>query len=82
MDKNVFEIICECYKNVLEEAGIQKEITSETPVMGENGLDSMDIVNLIIEMEEHFNLDLDQYLLEIRNAKDIAQLVKIVEEIR
>lgn len=81
MEKSTFELVSQCYKNVLAEDGIIKEITPETPVMDEGGLDSMGIVSLIIELEDQFNLDLDDHLLEIRAAKNVSQLVTIIEEI-
>lgn len=79
MEKRTFELVSQCYKNVLAEDGIIKEITPETPVMDEGCLDSMGIVSLIIELEDQFNLDLDDHLLEIRAAKNVSQLVTIIE---
>lgn len=54
--------------------------TDETELTRENGIDSLGIVELVMELEEAFKIDLDSELMQIRKCQNISQLTKIIEE--
>lgn len=78
---NINESILECCKSVIEANNEQIMVNESTLISRENGIDSLAMVTLVIDIEEKFNIDLDEHLSEIRKCKTIGQLIEIVTEV-
>jgi acyl carrier protein len=52
----------------------QREVTESTNLIADLKLDSLDIAELVAEMEDHYNVVIPmENLMEIRTVRDIAQ---------
>ena len=80
MNKKAIDAIIENLHQILNESGIDADITEETELSRDMGVDSLGIVNLILGIEEDLEIDLDDYLVEIRNAKSVSDLIEIVNK--
>lgn len=79
MNDKVNDAIIKNFEQILDESGIEAVITEETELNRDMGIDSLGIVNLILGIEEELEIELDEYLLDVRNAKTIKELINIVE---
>lgn len=65
------KIICN-YADVKEE-----NITLNTNIKNELGLNSLELINLVVEIEDHFNLEIpDEEILGIETVDDAIKLIK------
>lgn len=64
--------------DIVKKISKNEKISLETKLGREEGIDSLGIVQLIIEVEESFNINCDEYLIDIRNASNIKALCNIV----
>ena len=55
-------------------------VSETTELTRDNGVDSLGIVNLILDIEDDLSIALDDYLVEIRNAKSVSELIEIVNK--
>lgn len=54
-----------------------KNITAESHLFNDMGLDSLDAVEIIIEIEDSFNIDLqDKESEEVQTVKDLIEIVE------
>ncbi len=74
------EAVLQCCTTVRKENGIAEEPDLSTQLTRENGIDSMGIVNLVIELEEALEIDLDQYLARIRGSRTVSELISVIRE--
>lgn len=72
--KTVEENIIDIVKKITE----KDEISLDTKLGRESGIDSLGIVTLIIEIEEMFKINCDDFIIQIRNAQDVKSLCEIV----
>lgn len=77
---NVEEIVLEVHTKLMQDEGIPKESCREMRVVRESGIDSLGIVTMVLEIEERLGVDLDSCLADIRRARTIDDIIKIVEE--
>lgn len=80
MNKKAIDAIIENLHQILNESGIDADITEETELSRDMGVDSLGIVNLILGIEEDLEIDLDDYLAEIRKAHTVRELSVIIEK--
>lgn len=80
MNDKVNDAIIKNFQQILDESGIEAVITEETELNRDMGIDSLGIVNLILSIEEDLEIELDDYLAEIRNAHTVRELSEIVEK--
>lgn len=78
---NIKEGVLECCQAVIKENKKDVIVSEDTLISRENGIDSLGMVTLVIDMEEKFNIDLDEYLSGIRKCKTIGELVEIVAKV-
>lgn len=77
MEKEIFELCIEAIKQI---SNINNEITINTELIPENGIDSLVLMNMVIANEEAFGIILDDRLEDIRNAKYLSEFIKIIKE--
>lgn len=76
LEEDILEI---CREAITQVSDNNKEITLQTEITTEEGIDSLALMNIIIALEEQFNIVLDDKLIEIRDAKRVLDLVNIVK---
>lgn len=75
---DIKETILECCRSIIKENKGECIVTESTLISRENGIDSLGMVTLVIDIEERLDIDLDEYLSEIRRVKMISELIEIV----
>ena len=60
-------IVIKCCQEVVSENHSDIEVDMDTCLTNELGFDSLGIVSLVLLLEEKLEMDLDEYLMEIRN---------------
>lgn len=69
---SVYDRVVECVSKYTEEA-----ITAESHIIDDLGLDSLDTVELVMALEEEFEIDIsDEHAAGIRIVGDIARLLE------
>ena len=64
---------------VAEQLGVDKEkVTPETHFVNDLGADSLDTVELVMELEEEFNIDIPDDSAE--KIQTVGQAIKFIEE--
>ncbi|NEW61533.1 acyl carrier protein [Sulfurovum sp. bin170] len=72
------EILVEIKKVLIEEFEVEEEVVKrEASFYDELGLDSLDAIDLIVTMNNVFDIDVDNK--EIENTKTIQQLIDVVK---
>lgn len=79
--KNIKEIVLKCHNELMEERGLKKDSDISLTMTRENGIDSLGIVTLILELEEELDIELDSYIAEIRNSKTLSELIDIIRKV-
>lgn len=72
------EILNICRDNIDSEKEII--LTPDTEVSVENGFDSLTIMNIIIDVEDIYDFELDEYIIRISEAKYIKDMLEIINE--
>ena len=80
MNNKVIDVVIKNFRQILDEFGVAVAITDETELNRDMGIDSLGIVNLIVGIEEDLEIELDDYLAEIRNAHSVKELSVIIEK--
>lgn len=77
--EEVSKKVIEAYSDIIEEAtGSRANVTEDSKLSREDGFDSLGIVDFFINIEEEYNIDLEDSIADIRNAEKIRELVEIV----
>lgn len=71
-EEEVLEICREAVKQVSEE---DREITMDTELSARDGIDSLAFMNIIIALEIRYDVVLDEYLSELKEAEHIRDLI-------
>lgn len=79
MDNIVNSIISSTQK-LVDNVEKNMVVSETTELTRDNGVDSLGIVNLILDIEDDLSIELDDYLVEIRNAKSVSDLIEIVNK--
>ncbi len=77
--KNVKDVVLQCHNALLKEKGINKISSPDMDMTRENGIDSLGIVSLVLEIEEELGVELDSVLAMIRKSKKIAEFIEVIE---
>lgn len=77
---DVKKIVLDSHTKLMAERNIDKISSPELEIRPKNGIDSLGIVNMILDIEEALDVELDSYLPRIRQCKTIGLLIEIVEE--
>jgi acyl carrier protein len=78
---NIEEVVLESYKRVVPESILENMIPSLDMSIGRNsGLDSLGIVNFLVEIEEALNISLDSVLTDIRHSRKMSEIVSLIEK--
>lgn len=64
---------------IVDRFGVQEEKVTEEMTFEDLGADSLDVVELVMELEDHFNIQFDDEKIEELN--NIGDAVKYIEEL-
>ena len=71
-------IVIKCCQEVTSENHSDIEVDMDTELTNDLGFDSLGVVSLVLLLEENLEIDLDEYLMEIRDSNSVAQLVQVI----
>lgn len=71
--------VLKAYNKVCRNQNEKKTLDIETT--RENGINSLSIVSLILDIEDVFEINLDDSLKEIRSAKTLQEIADIVNRV-
>lgn len=77
---DVKKVVLDSHTKLMAERNIDKISSPEMEIRPKNGIDSLGIVNMILDIEETLHVELDSFLPRIRKCRTIGQLIEIVEE--
>ncbi len=75
------KIVIESCQEVIREKNKDIQVDANTKISRDSGIDSLGIVSLVILLEEKLNIDLDDYLVEIRECEDVQGLIDVISKI-
>jgi len=79
-DATLLERLAELIKRSVDRASTS-EVHAHTPLLGDGvGLDSLDVLRLINEIEEEFGLTIDEEVLKLEHLADVSSLAAFVKE--
>jgi acyl carrier protein len=65
---------------VAEQLGVQKDqITRETHIVNDLGADSLDVVELVMELEEEFDISIPEDAVE--KLQTVGQVIDFIEKV-
>lgn len=76
----VEEIVLKCHNDLLAERGINIVSDFNTEMNRENGIDSLGLVSLILQIEDELGMDLDECLADIRNSKTVGEVIQAIQK--
>lgn len=80
--KTIKESIIKIYNEVLVQMNIDTDTDESKESMArDSGLDSLGFVNLIIGIEEEFEINLDSVLIKLRQTKRLHEVIDIVSQV-
>ena len=56
----------------------EEKVTTEAAIADDLGADSLDVVDLVMSLEEEFNIEIPDE--EVENIKTVGDIVKFIEE--
>ena len=60
---------------------IDNEISISEEISVENGFDSLTLMEIIVELEDKFDILLDDYILKINEAENVENIISIIKEV-
>lgn len=71
------EKIKEKIVGIIEDLGVGVEVTEESSLANDLGFDSLDVVELTINVEKEFKIDIsDDEVSEVKTVKDVIDVVE------
>lgn len=78
--KDIQKVVIRLHNKLLKEREIDMESSLEMEMRPRNGITSESIVTLLLDIEDELDIELDDYLAQIRKCKTIGLLTDIVKE--
>ncbi|MCI8669051.1 MAG: acyl carrier protein [Lachnospiraceae bacterium] len=75
---DIKETVIMCCREIIEKSRGNIEVDMDTAISRDKGIDSLGIVNLVLELEDKFGVELDNYLADIRKCETIRDLVDVM----
>ncbi len=77
-DMDIRETVTMCCKKIMEKSRGSIEVDMDTAISRDKGIDSLGIVNLVLELEDQFGIELDDHLGDIRKCETVRNLVDVM----
>ena len=75
MDKKVIEILAD----IKEDEKLKDSLTGDSSIIDDVGLDSLEMINFLLMIEEEFGKEIDFERLEYSNLESINKFVSFLE---
>lgn len=75
----VEEVVLKVHTNLMKSRDINRESSRDLEVRRRNGIDSLGIVSIILEIEEELGIELDECLAAIRKCRTIGDIIDVIE---
>lgn len=76
---NLSYTICNIFQKYLDTKYNRDEVTNDFVINRENGIDSLGLMNVIVEVEILFDIELDDYMEDIINCNTIGDFVNMLQ---
>lgn len=78
--KNIQEVVLRLHNQLMIEEKINKESSPEMEMRPRNGITSVSIVSLLLDLEDELDIELDDYLVQIRKCTTLGGFIDIVKD--
>lgn len=75
----VEEVVLKVHTNLMKSRDINRESSRDLEVRRRNGIDSLGIVSIILEIEEELGIELDECLADIRKCRTIGDIIDVIQ---
>lgn len=75
MQEKIIQLLCE----VKENQNLAKSVTGETKIIDEIGLDSLEMINFILRLQEEFDIEIDFESLDISVLETVNTLENYIK---
>ncbi|PWL98740.1 MAG: acyl carrier protein [Clostridiales bacterium] len=66
--------------SIIMEKKFSETITAEMELKGDLGIDSLGLVELVVDLEERFNIEFDESDLDPANLKTVGSIYSLVDK--
>lgn len=66
--------------DILKRKSFSQNVTEELKLADDLGFDSLNLVELIVNLEEEFNIEIDESDLDPQNLKTVKQIYTLIEK--
>lgn len=66
--------------SIIMEKKFSETITAEMELKGDLGIDSLSLVELVVDLEERFNIEFDESDLDPANLKTVGSIYSLVDK--
>lgn len=66
--------------SIIMDKKFSETITAEMELKGDLGIDSLSLVELVVDLEEHFNIEFDESDLDPANLKTVGSIYSLVDK--
>ena len=78
--ENLEKKVLEAYNEVIQMHNLEVKADINNLITKENGFDSLTFVDFIIALEEKLDINLDSYIMKIRQSKVVKDIIDIISE--
>ena len=75
---DIKEKVLECQRRIYEDNMIDLEPSLEHGFDRDHGIDSLGVVNFVVDLEDELGVDLDNILGQIRNCKTFNEVADVI----
>ncbi|HAU87129.1 MAG TPA: D-alanyl carrier protein [Lachnospiraceae bacterium] len=81
MIEQILESIRKSLEEILGEEGEKKELEANMDLINDIGLDSLQLVNVILDLEEQYDLNIDFDEFDFDKVQTIQELAEYIKEL-
>ena len=81
MIEQILESIRKSLEDILGEEGEKKELEANMDLINDIGLDSLQLVNVILDLEEQYDLNIDFDEFDFDKVQTIQELAEYIKEL-
>lgn len=76
MEQKIISILSE----IKEDKSLIHKVGSDTKIIDDIGLDSLEMINFVLRIEEEFNVEIDFEVFDFSNMETISSICKFIEK--
>jgi acyl carrier protein len=74
------EKIIEILSKVKDDASLIGKLNGNTNIISDVGLDSLQMINFVLELEDEFNIEINFDQFDLSNLQSIDRVCKVIEQ--